>query len=49
MVDLAYIEICVCRGNPFQANSLQQSYHPTQLFKQEKISFKIKNVIVKII
>jgi hypothetical protein len=26
----AYIEICVFRGNPFQAHSLQQSYHPTQ-------------------
>jgi len=29
---LAYIEIHVFRGNPFQAHSLGQSYHPTQLF-----------------
>jgi len=27
----------VFRGNPFQAHSLDQSYHPTQPFKQEKI------------
>jgi hypothetical protein len=25
---LTYIEIYVFRGNPFQAQSLQQSYHP---------------------
>ena len=28
-VFLAYIEICVFMGYPFQAHSLQQSYHPT--------------------
>jgi hypothetical protein len=33
---LAYIEIYEFRGNPFQAHSLEQSYHPTQPFKQEK-------------
>ena len=27
-------------GNPFQAHSLQQSYHPTQPFKQEKYNTK---------
>ena len=27
--------ICI-RGNSFQAQSLEQSYHPTQPFKQEK-------------
>jgi len=26
--------------NPFQAHKLQQSYHPTQLFKQEKYTKK---------
>jgi len=31
----------VFRGNPFQAHSLQQSYHPTQPFKQEE--YKIEN------
>jgi len=25
--DLAYIELCVFRGNPFQAHSLEESYH----------------------
>jgi hypothetical protein len=34
---LAYIEIYVFRVNPFQAHSLEQSYHPTQPLKQEKI------------
>jgi len=29
---LAYIEIYVFSGNPFQAHSLEQSYHPTQTF-----------------
>ena len=33
---LAYIEIYVFRVNPFQAHSLEQSYHRTQPFKQEK-------------
>jgi hypothetical protein len=33
---VAYIEIYVFRGNPFQAHSLEQSYHPAQPFKQEK-------------
>jgi hypothetical protein len=36
-------------GNPFQAHSLEQSYHPTQPFKQEKITqnkkYKCKNNI----
>ena len=44
----AYIEIYVFRGNPLQAHSLQQSYHPTQPFKQEKC-YKIKNISVNII
>jgi len=30
------IEVYVFRGNPFQARSLEQSYHPKQPFKQEK-------------
>jgi hypothetical protein len=33
---LAYFEIYVFRCNPFQPHSLDQSYHPTQPFKQEK-------------
>jgi len=40
MFVLAYIEIYVFRGNPFQAHSLEQSYHPTQPFKQEKYKTK---------
>jgi hypothetical protein len=28
--------------NPFQAHSLEQSYHPTQPFKQEKYNTKSK-------
>jgi len=28
------------RGNPFQVHSLEQSYHPTQPFKQEKYDTK---------
>jgi hypothetical protein len=35
-------------GNPFQAHSLQQSYHPTQPFKQEEYNAKSK-IHVKII
>ena len=47
---LAYIEIYVFRVNPFQAHSLEQSYHPTQPFKREKIynknqKYKCKNSI----
>jgi len=37
---LAYIEIYVFQGNPFQAHSLEQSYHPTQPFQQEKYNTK---------
>jgi len=44
---LAYIEIYVFRGNPFQAHSLEQSYHPTQPFKQEKYN-TISKICVKI-
>jgi len=40
MFDLAYIEIYVFRCNPFQAHSLEQSYHPTQPYKQEKYNTK---------
>jgi len=39
---LAYIEIYVFRGNLFQAHGLEQSYHPTQPFKQEKYDTKSK-------
>jgi hypothetical protein len=39
---IAYIEIHVFRGNPFQAHSLKQSYHPIQRFKQEKYNTKWK-------
>jgi shikimate kinase len=43
-VRLAYIEINELRGNLFLAHSLEQSYHPTQPFKQEKCNTKLKNV-----
>jgi len=49
MIVLAYIAIYVFRGNLFQAHSLEQSYHPTQPFKQENYKKKIKNISVKII
>jgi hypothetical protein len=39
---LAYNEIYVFGGNLFQAHSLEQSYHPTQQFKQEKYNTKSK-------
>jgi len=42
MFVLAYIEIYVFRDNLFQAYSLEQSYHPTQPFKQEKYNTKSK-------
>jgi len=45
---LVYIEICVFMGNRFQAHSLEQSYHPTQPFKQEKHKTKAK-ICVKMI
>jgi hypothetical protein len=49
---LAYIEIYVFRGNLFQAHSLEQSYHPTQPFKQDKYNtipkYNIKNNIKSI-
>jgi len=45
---IAYIEIYVFRGNPFQAHSLEQSYYPTKPFKQEKYNTKSK-ICVKII
>jgi hypothetical protein len=32
MLIIAYIEIYVFRGKPFQAHSLEQSYHTTQPF-----------------
>jgi hypothetical protein len=38
---IAYIEIYVFRGNPFQAHSLKQSYHPIQQYKMKNISVKI--------
>jgi hypothetical protein len=34
--------VYVFRGNPFQAHSLEQSYNPTQPFKQEKHKTKSK-------
>jgi len=40
MFVLAYIEISVFSGNPFQAHSLEQSYNPTKQFKQEKYNAK---------
>jgi hypothetical protein len=46
-------KIYVFRGNPFQAHSLEQCYHPTQPFKQENIiqnkKYKCKNNIKLII
>jgi hypothetical protein len=45
---LAYVEIYAFKDNPFQAHSLQQSYHPTQPFKQKK--YHTKSIInVKIL
>jgi hypothetical protein len=42
-------EYTVFRGNPFQAHRLEQYYHPTQPFKQEKYKqnkkYKCKNNI----
>jgi hypothetical protein len=37
---LAYSDIYVFRGNAFQTHSLDQSYHPTQLFTQEKYNME---------
>jgi len=37
-----YIYIYIFRGNTFQTHSLEQSYHPTQSFKQEKYNTKSK-------
>jgi len=37
---IAYIAMYVFRGNPLQAHSLEQSYHSTQTFKQEKHNTK---------
>jgi hypothetical protein len=48
MFVLAYNEIYVFRGYPFQAHSLEQNYHPAQPFKQEKYNTK-KYISVKII
>ena len=42
-----YWSYIVFRGNPFQAHSLEQSYHKTQPFKQEKCNIKSK-ICVKI-
>ena len=39
---LAYIAMYVFSGNPYQAHSLQHSYHPTQPFEQEKYNTKWK-------
>jgi len=39
---MAYIEMYVFRVNPFQAHSLEQNYHPTQPFKQDKRNTKSK-------
>jgi hypothetical protein len=45
MFVLAYIEIYVFRGNPFQAQSLEQSYHPTQPFKHSFLMSKLINFL----
>jgi len=37
----------VFRGNPFHTHSLEQSYHPTQPFKQEKYNTKSKIYMCK--
>jgi hypothetical protein len=47
MFVLAYIEISIFSGSPFQAHSLELSYHQTQPFKQEKYNTKSK-ICVKI-
>jgi hypothetical protein len=47
MFVLAYIEIYALRGNAFQAHSLEQSYPPTQPFKQEKCNTKLKMYVLK--
>jgi hypothetical protein len=41
---IAYIEIYVFRGNPFQVHGVERSYDPIQPLKQEKIRYKIKNM-----
>jgi len=43
----AYIEIYVFRSNPFQVHSLEQSYPPTEPFKQEKYNTKSKMYVQK--
>jgi hypothetical protein len=47
MFVLAYTGIYAFRGNPFQAHSLEQSYHPTQPFKQDKYNIKLKKMCKK--
>jgi hypothetical protein len=37
---IAYIEIYAFMGNPFQAHSLEKSYHATKQFEQEKYNIK---------
>jgi len=37
MFVIAYIEIYVFKGNPFQTHGLQQSYHPTQHLNRKNI------------
>jgi hypothetical protein len=48
-VRTSILEIYVFRGNPFQAHSLQHSYHPTQPVEREKYVIQNKNISVKII
>jgi len=39
-----FVCVCVCvfEGNPLEAHSQEQSYHPTQPFKEEKYKAKWK-------
>jgi len=42
MFVLAYIKIYEFMGNPFQAHSLEQRFHPINPFKKEKYNTKSK-------
>ena len=39
---LVYIEIYIFRDNPFQAHSIEESYHPTQPFRVYSVAAVLK-------
>ena len=49
MFFLKYTEIYAFRGNPLQDHSVEQTYHPTQPFKQVKYKTNLKYISVNII